>query len=94
MPLGHSNWSCSPRGERETEIMAKKKPRIDDSVILFDVVYEDGTRSSRRKVAAADLAGSDGDDDAKTLIMAQDREIAKKSGNQRGTIKTITRSPT
>ncbi len=36
--------------------MAKKKPRIDDSVILFDVIYEDGTRSSRRKVAAADLA--------------------------------------
>ncbi len=32
--------------------MAKKKPRVDDSVILFDVIYEDGTRSSRRKVAA------------------------------------------
>jgi hypothetical protein len=74
--------------------MAKKKPRIDDSVILFDVIYEDGTRSSRRKVAAADLADSDGDDHAKTLIMAQDREIAKMSGNQRGTVKTITRSPT
>jgi hypothetical protein len=74
--------------------MAKKKPRIDDSVILFDVIYEDGTRSSRRKVAAADLADSDDDDHAKTLIMAQDREIAKMSGNQRGTVKTITRSPT
>lgn len=73
--------------------MARKKPRIDDSVILFDVVYEDGTRSSRRKVAAASLTGFDGDDHAKTLIMAQDREIAKMSGNQRGTIKTITRSP-
>ena len=74
--------------------MAKKKPRIDDSVILFDVIYEDGTRSSRRKVAAADMAYSDGDDHAKTLIMAQDREIAKMSGNQRGTVKTIMRSPT
>jgi hypothetical protein len=73
--------------------MAKKKPRIDDSVILFDV-YEDGTRSSRRKVAASDLADFSGDDHAKTLIMAQDREIAKMSGNQRGTVKTITRSPT
>jgi len=94
MPLGHSNWNCPARDKRETDIMAKKKPRIDDSVILFDVIYEDGTRSSRRKVAAADLADSDGDDRAKTLIMAQDSEIAKKSGNQRGTIKTITRSPT
>ena len=74
--------------------MARKKPRVDDSVILFDVIYEDGTRSSRRKVAAAELADSDGVDHAKTLIMAQDREIAGKSGNQRGTIKTITRSPT
>jgi hypothetical protein len=74
--------------------MAKKKPRVDDSVILFDVIYEDGTRSSRRKVAAGDLADSNGDDHAKTLIMAQDREIAKKSGNHRGTIKAITRSPT
>jgi hypothetical protein len=74
--------------------MAKKKPRVDDSVILFDVIYEDGTRSSRRKVAASELADSDGDDHAKTLIMAQDREIAKKSGNQRGTVKSIARSPT
>jgi hypothetical protein len=74
--------------------MAKKKPRVDDSVILFDVIYDDGTRSSRRKVAAADLVDTDGEDHAKTLIMAQDREIAKKSGNQRGTVKTITRSPT
>ena len=73
--------------------MARKKPRVDDSVILFDVIYEDGTRSSRRKVTAADLADSDDDELAKTLIMAQDREIAKKSGNQRGSVKTITRSP-
>ena len=74
--------------------MAKKKPRVDDSFVLFDAIYEDGTKSSRRKVAASDLADSDGDDHAKTPIMAQDREIAKKSGNQRGTVKTITRSPT
>ena len=74
--------------------MARKKPRVDDSFVLFDVIYEDGTKSSRRKVAASDLIDSDGDDHANTLIMAQDREIAKKSGNQRGTIKTITRSPT
>jgi hypothetical protein len=94
MTLGHSKWSCSARGERGAETMAKKKPRVDDSVILFDVIYEDGTKSSLRKVAASDLADSDSDDHAKTLIMAQDREIAKKSGNQRGTIKSISRSPT
>ena len=79
---------------KKANIMARKKPRIDDSVILFDVIYEDGTRSSRRKVAASDLADFNGDDHAKTLIMAQDREIAKMSGNQRGAVKIITRSPT
>jgi hypothetical protein len=94
IPRRGNNQSCPTGGERETGIMARKKPRIDDSVILFDVIYEDGTRSSRRKVAAADLADFDGDDHAKTLIMTQDREIAKMSGNPRGTIKTITRSPT
>jgi hypothetical protein len=94
MSLGPSNWNCPVRGEREANIMAKKKLRGDDSVILFDVIYDDGTRSSRRKVAASDLADSDDDDHAKTLIMAQDREIAKKSGNQRGTVKTIARSLT
>ena len=73
--------------------MARKKPRVDESFVLFDVIYEDGTRSSRRKVAAGDLADSDGDDHARTVIMAQDREIASKSGHHRGPIKTITRSP-
>ena len=73
--------------------MAKKKPRVDDSFVLFDVIYEDGTRSSHRKVAASDLADSDGDDHAKTVIMAQDREIANKSGRHRGPIKSIARSP-
>jgi hypothetical protein len=34
------------------------------------------------------------DDHAKVLIMTQNREIAKMSGNRRGTVKTITRSPT
>jgi len=93
MSLGLGNGSCSACGERGAETMARKQPRVDDSFVLFDVIYEDGTKSSRRKVAAADLADTDGDDHARTLIMAQDREIAKKSGNQRGTVKSISRSP-
>ena len=36
--------------------MAKMKSRVLDSVVFFDVIYEDGTRSSRRKVAATELA--------------------------------------
>jgi hypothetical protein len=78
-------------GDRGARIMAKKKSRVDDSFVLFDVVYEDGTKSSRRRVAAVDL--QDGDEAAKTVIMAQDSKIAEKSDNRRGPIKTIIRSP-
>ncbi len=72
--------------------MAKKKSRVDESFILFDVVYEDGTKSSRRKVPAGDLTDADSDDHAKTIIMDQDRKIAEKSDHHRGPIKTIARS--
>lgn len=72
--------------------MAKKKFRLDDSFVLFDVVYEDGTRSSRRRIATSDLSQFDLDADAKTMIMAQDRNIAEKSGHDRGPIRSITRS--
>ena len=71
--------------------MAKKKQRVDDSFVMFDVVYQDGAKSSRRKVAAADIA--DGDDGARTIIMAQDNKIAEMSGNPRGAIASLTRSP-
>ena len=73
--------------------MAKKKTKVDDSTILFDVVYEDGTKSSRRRVAAAELDPHEQDDaSAKTIIMAQDQKIAQMSGNPRGPIKSISRS--
>jgi hypothetical protein len=73
--------------------MAKKKLRVDESFVLFDVVYEDGTRSSRRRIAAADLSQFEPDADARTMIMTQDRKIAEMSGNDRGPIRSITRSP-
>jgi hypothetical protein len=73
--------------------VAKKKTKIDDSTIMFDVVYEDGSKSSRRRVAAAELdPHGDRDAEAKTIIMAQDQKIAQMSGNPRGPIKSITRS--
>lgn len=59
--------------------------------ILFDVIYEDGSRTSNRKVPAAELTGSDEDDAAKTFIEAQDRKIAEASGMSRGAITSILR---
>ncbi len=72
--------------------MGKKKPRIDESFVMFDVVYQNGARSSRRKVPAFELSDDDGDSRARTIIMDQDRKIAEMSGNERGPIATINRS--
>jgi hypothetical protein len=72
--------------------MAKKKQQVADGFVLFDVIYEDGTQSSNRRVPAADLGGLDGDAPARTFIQMQDREIGEKSGIARGCIKSIGRS--
>ena len=74
--------------------MARKKQQpVANGYVLFDVVYQDGARTSNRKVPSAELGGLDGDDPARTFIEAQDRTIAERSGNPRGPIKTIARSP-
>jgi len=64
--------------------------RIEE-FILFDVLYEDGTRTSNRKVPGSELGGVDGDLPAKTYIEAQDRQIAEVSGRPRSPIKSLTR---
>ena len=56
-----------------------KVHRIGDFV-LFDVLYEDGSRTSNRKVPGSELNEIDGDLPAKTYIEAQDRQIAEFSG--------------
>jgi hypothetical protein len=72
--------------------MAKKKQQVANGFVLFDVVYEDGTQTSNRKVPAADLSGLDGDAPARTFIEMQDRQIGEVSGMPRGRIKSIVRS--
>jgi hypothetical protein len=69
------------------------KSRASTSFVMFDVVYEDGTRSSNRKVSASLLTGLDGDAPAKAMVEAQDREIAAASGRPRSDVRSITRSP-
>lgn len=58
---------------------------------LYDVIYEDGNRSSNRKVPLSELEGGDPEKAAKAFILAQDRKIAEASGNPRGGIKTVAR---
>jgi hypothetical protein len=71
--------------------MARKKP-TNGEFVMFDIVYEDGARSSHRKVPSAELGGLDRDLPAKAIIEAQDEQIALLSGRPRREIKSITRS--
>jgi hypothetical protein len=59
--------------------------------VFFDVLYEDGTQTSNRKVPTSELGGIDGDLLAKSYIEEQDRKIAEMSGKPRGPIKYVTR---
>ena len=72
--------------------VARKKPNPKAAFVLFNVVYEDGSQSSNRKVPSEILGGLDGDDPARTIIEEQDREIAERSGRPRGPIKSIARA--
>jgi hypothetical protein len=68
---------------------SKAKPT---EFVLFNVLYEDGSQSSNRKVPALDVGGLEGDEPAMAIIEAQDLEISEKSGRPRGPIKSIERS--
>jgi len=58
---------------------------------FFDVVYEDDSQRSNRRVPSELLGGLDGDEPARGFIMEQDREIAQKSGRTPLAIKSISR---
>jgi len=72
--------------------MARKSTKAVSGHVLFDVFYEDGSRSSNRKVPAVELGGLDGDDPARTFLEAQESKIAEASGRPRARIKSIARS--
>ena len=58
---------------------------------FFNVVYEDGSQRSNRRMPAELLGGLDGDEPAHRYILEQDREIAEKSGRSPLAIKSISR---
>jgi hypothetical protein len=74
------------------ESMARKKPSANTGYVLFDVLYEDGSRSSNRKVPAEDLGGLDGDEPARSFLEEQETKIGQASGRPRAKIKSIVRS--
>jgi len=57
--------------------------RRAEEFVLFDVLYEDGTRTSNRKVPGSELVDIDTDRLAMTYIETQDRQISQISGKPR-----------
>jgi hypothetical protein len=59
-----------------------KKPGTNPKgeFVFFNVLYEDGSQRSNRRVPAEILGGLDKDEPARAFIIEQDREIAEKSG--------------
>ena len=72
--------------------MSRKKPTARVEFVLFNVLYEDGTITSNRKVPGSMLGGLDGDDPARDFIELQDREIVERSGRARAPIKSMGRA--
>lgn len=69
-----------------------RKPTARSEFALFDVLYEDGSQRSNRRVPSEILGGLDGDAPARAVIEEQDRVIAEKSGNPAMALKSIRRS--
>ncbi len=70
--------------------MNARKKRVSEYV-LFDVLYEDGTQTSNRKIPLSELHGNDADNAAKAFVEAQDGKIAEASGSRRAAVKTVVR---
>jgi hypothetical protein len=69
-----------------------RKPGLNSEFVMFDVIYEDGSQRSNRKVPRELLEGVDGDKPALGFVIEQDRDIAEKSGRAPLKIKNISRS--
>lgn len=72
--------------------MARKPATRRVEFTLFDVVYEDGSQRSNRRVPNDVLGGLDGDAPARAVIEEQDRLIAERSGIPAIAVKSIHRS--
>jgi hypothetical protein len=90
---GHSCFLFDSRALIDDKPRMPKKPGTNPKgeFAFFNVVYEDGSQRSNRRVPAELLGGLEGDEPARGFIMEQDREIAEKSGRPPLEIKNLER---
>ena len=67
---------------------ARTKKKVGEYA-LFDVLYEDGSQLSNRKVPDEELAAEDKESAIRAYLEEQDRKIGEASGKPRGAIKAI-----
>ena len=74
--------------------MAKRAKQLpqDRGFVLFDVVFEDGSRASNRRVPMEIPGGLDGDLPARDLIEQQEAKIAQKVGRSPRAIQSLARA--
>jgi hypothetical protein len=75
--------------------MAKRVKQLpqERGSVLFDVVFEDGSQASNRRVPIEILGGLDGDEPARDLIQQQEADIALKAKRPPRRIQSLARSP-
>jgi hypothetical protein len=71
---------------------SNKKRDAGSEFVLVNVVYEDGSQRSNRRVPRAQLSGFDDTADIRQAIEEQDRKIAELSGQPPARIKSIIRA--
>jgi hypothetical protein len=81
-----------PSLNNDRRLTMARKPATRAEFTLFDVVYEDGSQRSNRRVPSGVLGGLDGDAPARAVIEEQDRLIAERSGTPALAVKSIHRA--
>jgi hypothetical protein len=72
--------------------MARKKSATKPNFLVFNIIYEDGSLSSNRRVSSNQLDQRFGEEIQALALAAlenQDQEIASRSGIRRAKIKSI-----
>jgi hypothetical protein len=69
-----------------------RRPGSRTEFVFFDVLYEDDTQRSNRRVPTELLGGLEGDAPARTFLEEQDNQIAEKSGMRPLRIKSLWRT--
>jgi hypothetical protein len=94
-PGAHPVVSLLNRPINGDRSVARKKSKSKGAAFMaFNVVYEDGSVTSNRRVSNDLLDQTFGDlleDLVKSVISDQDNEIAQRSGQRRAKIKSITK---